>query len=274
MEWSKVKNIILVILALTNVVLLAFVLHREVRDQRHQQQARADAIVFLKKNGITAENSVVPSSMELLPMQVDRALDNERQIAAALLGEDMSVQARGGEVYRYESPLGWLQFHSDGAFQGEFSPGAFLLEGQTQEEHAEEMLRRLGFIGQVLDGGKQAAGGVTVRQAWENAPVFNLQVTAEYEADSLVRFTAGRRLFGQPAVLMGSQPMTVATALVKLMTGLNELGDVCSRIDGITPGYVSTASLSGTMTLNPVWRIATDTGGYQLDIVTGVLSRI
>ena len=57
-------------------------------------------------------------------------------------------------------------------------------------------------------------------------------------------------------------------------TGLNRLGDVCSQILHIQSSYVSLSTLHGsTMTLRPVWHITTDTGVYQLDTVSGQLSR-
>ncbi|MBR4098929.1 MAG: hypothetical protein IKK44_02945 [Clostridium sp.] len=275
MEWSKVKNIILVILAVTNVVLLSFVIHREIRDRSQQQQARADAILFLAGNGVSVDDSVIPQSIDLPMGQANRDLDEEWRLAAALLGEDVIVQSRGGEVYRYYSDVGWVQFHSDGAFQGEFAEGSFLLGDKDMAEHAAACLTRLGFTGQVMDSLSQGndRGTVTLRQLWGTSPVFNLQATVEYEAGSLVRIAAGRRLFGQPVELSGSQQISVATALVRFMTGLDQMGDVCSRIDSIIPGYVSVASLTGTMTLTPVWYINTDTGGYQLDVTSGVLSR-
>jgi hypothetical protein len=55
---------------------------------------------------------------------------------------------------------------------------------------------------------------------------------------------------------------------------LNRLGDVCSRVDGIEPGYLSVTSLSRQMELTPVWRITTDTGAYQLDLVSGEVERV
>ena len=39
-------------------------------------------------------------------------------------------------------------------------------------------------------------------------------------------------------------------------------------------GYVSGPSLSGPMPLTPVWQVTTDTGFYQLDLVTGGVSRL
>ena len=67
--------------------------------------------------------------------------------------------------------------------------------------------------------------------------------------------------------------LTPASALVRFSTGLNALGDVCSQIDSIVPGYTCSVSLTEGMVLTPVWYITTDTGGYQLDLVTGSLGR-
>ena len=50
------------------------------------------------------------------------------------------------------------------------------------------------------------------------------------------------------------------------------VGDVCSRIESITPGYVTSAG-TGPSALTPVWYIATDTRNYRLDTLTGELSR-
>ena len=44
MEWPKLKNIILIILVLTNLCLVAFVAQRELRSSQMQRQARQEAI--------------------------------------------------------------------------------------------------------------------------------------------------------------------------------------------------------------------------------------
>ena len=49
---------------------------------------------------------------------------------------------------------------------------------------------------------------------------------------------------------------------------------MCSRVDEIVPGYLSATSLKRQMALTPVWRITTDTGAYQLDLVTGKVERV
>jgi hypothetical protein len=113
-----------------------------------------------------------------------------------------------------------------------------------------------------------------VRQIWSGVPLFTQQVTLICEQGCLTALTGGRRLVGEPAADSSRTPITTATALIDFFNGLNALGDVCSSIDRIDPGYVSAATLSGPITLTPVWRITTDTGAYQLDMITGALTRV
>ena len=55
---------------------------------------------------------------------------------------------------------------------------------------------------------------------------------------------------------------------------LPSLPQINYKISALEQGYVSGASLSGPMTLTPVWQVTTDTGFYQLDLVTGGVSRL
>ena len=50
MEWSKIKTIILIILAGTNLLLLSFVLRQDLQKRTVQLQARQEAVAFLEKN--------------------------------------------------------------------------------------------------------------------------------------------------------------------------------------------------------------------------------
>ena len=52
MEWSKLKNIILIMLAAVNLCLLFFVVQREWRDSANQRQNRQQAVDFLTDRGI------------------------------------------------------------------------------------------------------------------------------------------------------------------------------------------------------------------------------
>ena len=270
MEWPKLKNIVLIILVLTNLCLLAFVAQRELQNSQLQRQAWEEAIQFLRDRGVAVEEKLVPQTMGLLPQTVERDLEEESQLAAALLGQGVKAEDRGAGVYCYSNDTGSIQFHSDGSFSAEFASGAFPL-GEDRVADCRELLEKLNFEGELLREGENA---LVFRQIWNGYPLFTQQVTLEITDACLTAMTSGRRLIGEPVEDTTRKPITVVTALIDFLNGLNTLGDVCSRIDAITPGYVAVTSLSGSMTLTPVWRITTDTGSYQLDTMTGELSRV
>ena len=81
MEWSKVKNIIILMLVCMNVFLLILVGLREGRAARYQEGAREDAVAALERGGITFALEKVPRDMTLTPMTVTRSRDNEQAMA-------------------------------------------------------------------------------------------------------------------------------------------------------------------------------------------------
>lgn len=270
MEWSKLKNIVLLILAATNLCLLMFVLQQEWGELRVQQRTRSNAVAFLAQRGITVMEEQIPSTQQLLPRTVERDLEDEGTVAAALLQGEVSVESLGGEVYRYFNENGSVRFHSDGVFSAEFAAGS-IPAGDDREQTGLEVLDRMGFEGELMS---HAEDRMVFRQLWQEYPLFSQQVTLVWEEDCLSAMVGGRRLMGEPAQNSSRTPLTEATALIRFRNGLDGLGDVCSRIESIAQGYVSVTSLTGPMALSPVWRIVTDTGVYQMDLLTGALSRV
>lgn len=272
MEGSKIKNIVIIILLLLNGFLLVLVGGRWAQDTQSHDAARSSAIQVIRESGIGLQEADVPREMTLGVLEARRDLSAERVLAAGLLGENMTVEARGGEVYRYHSPLGWVQFHSTGEFLAEFEPGAFVPDGVTEQEHGANVLARLGFEAQLLEA--DGRGDISFRQLVDGVPLLGCQATLNYQDGSLVRITGGRRLPGQPHPTGEQSSLSVATALMRLYNGLKGLGDIYNRVESIAPAYTMSVGLSGPARLDPVWYVKTDTGSYQLDTGTGQVSRL
>ena len=270
MEWKKLKNIILLILVVLNVALAILIGGPALSDYYRSLQGDRGAVAFLEGRGIGLDGVTIPNPEKMLPQVVERDREEEERLARKLLGEKVVQEARGGEVYRYTSDLGVLQFHSDGSFWTQLNAGAFPT-GDSAREAALAVLGELEFSGTVTTEHENA---ITVCQVWENARLFNQQATVLWDETGVREIAAGRRLYGAPAVDFGQKTIDQATALIDFYNELNRLGDVCSRVDEIVPGYISASSLSRRMELTPVWRITTDTGAYQLDLVTGGLERV
>lgn len=144
-------------------------------------------------------------------------------------------------------------------------------------DHSQQILSLLEFEGEVVastgTAGEEAVTTVVVQQSWKGAPLFRQELTLSYKNGCLVQ-VEGRRLNGEPELDASREPISIPTALFQFYHGVTALGDVCSRIDGITEGYLNPLpNGTGPSALVPVWSVATDTGAYLLDTLSGELSR-
>lgn len=270
MPWSKLKNIVLIILVGANLCLLALVAIPTLQSSRLLSQAREDAILLLQNSGVQVEAEAVPQSMDLPPQLAKRDLEWEERSAAALLGGPVTAQARGGEVYSYENDRGSIQFHSDGTCSAQLKPGAVPL-GEDRAAGCLALLKEMGLEGEILE---EEGDTLLFRQTWKGLPLFTQQAALVCQEGSLSAITSGRLMAAAPQPDSARQTVTAATALIDLFNGVTALGDVCNRIDAIEPGYITSAALTGATVLTPVWRVTTDTGVYQLDAVSGEVSRV
>lgn len=274
MEWPKLKNIILVILLTANFFLLVLVGYREALSSNYLANARTDAIGVLERSGISVKEEILPQDGSLTPLSMERDRAQEAKAAAALLGTADESEQGGVTVYTGEK--GTARFSRSGEFSAVLNANAYPLGDQTVGEHALATLALLDFEGEIVstqeDGDSIA---VTVRQLWQGTPVYTCQAALVYRGGALVSIREGgsTRLTGTPAQSGDAEDLSTVTALVRFLEGITKLGDVCTSLTGMTPGYVFTAGISDPITLRPVWYITTDTGAYYLDADTGELTR-
>lgn len=275
MSWSKIKDIIILILLAVNLCLSVFTMNRQTQMDQLQRQPRSEAIAFLKSRDIQIEDHTVPERMTLKPMQVTRNVQQEEELAAVLLGGTVSSDIRGGGVYRYFNDQGSVQFHSNGEFSARFSHGVYQAQQDSIQDHSTYILKQMEFSGELIRTEKLGEDTVLIyRQFWENTPLFNCQVQMNYIGNTLVAMTGGRRLTGVPEEIVSGKPISVATALMRFYNGVKELGDACTRIGEIRQGYILSSAIAEPVPMTPVWQVVTDTCTYQLDTLTGQLSRI
>ena len=271
MAWSKLKNIIILMLLGVNLMLAGLALFYWQREAVSQKTAMENAVAILEEQGVSLETKLEEMSLPVMAVQRDQA--REDVLAAALLGE-ADKEDRGAGVYRYTSDRGMIQFHSNGEFSAAFPAGAFLLEGQAPEEHALDMLELLDFQGQVLSvREKEGITTVVVCQQFNGTPLLSCQAVLEYEGGCLIAIAQGRRLNGTPYPDMEAErPISAASALIRFVNGVRELGDVSKTITRVEESYLLSSTLTGPARMTPVWYITTDTGSYQLNGLTGDLT--
>lgn len=274
MEWSKLKNIIILILLLVNLFLLAMVGVQERGSAQYREQALADAVAVLERNGIDLTEESLPEEMELDSMTVQRDRETEGVLANALLGECTALDLGGGR-YSYEGTLGTAEFRSNGNFSVVLSGGVPIVSGVgTEAWHAMETAAAIGLDGILAEQAPSEDGGldVTLYQTWQGIPVYSCRIVMHYR-EGVLYSISGLRLMGEPTpTAVGAEKITVPTALIRTLNGISDLGDICSEITQMTPGYQMTNTTDGAR-MEPVWHIVTDTGAYQLNALTGQLNR-
>lgn len=266
MEWPKLKNIILIILLITNGFLLALVGFRSWNAAQCEAQAREDALQVLLQNGIRMDAASLPRDQTLSVCTVTREQEKEAALLAPLLGE-VSAADLGGGQYLYTGEKGAAKLRARGEFEIQLTAGAFPQEGELTE-HAAALLSRMGFESLAVETeGDGVSGSVSFFQLWEGAPVPACKVTVAYAKGCAVSIS-GSRLSGTP-LSAGKSELSAVTGLLRLLEQSDTPG-WCREIRSMRAAYQLTASLSGPSVLSPVWYFELDGGRLgTLDLLTG-----
>ena len=272
MEWSKAKNIILIILVVTNIFLCFFVIAPKTQNASQQQKAREHAIALLHDQGISVEESLIPTDINTSQCTLSQDRSRESALASALLGT-ITPQDLGGSVTLYTGLNGSIRFHNNGEFSAEFNPASMPIGDASHEEYSLDIIKKLEIEAEIYSISiENDSTIVQIGQLWNGIPLQGYGLTLHYHNNALVRITDGTRLAGTIA-LDNVPTITVPTALMNFLTGIQELGDVSQSIVDIQPAYRVSRSLSHIVELIPIWYIGTDTSAYYLDLVSGELNR-
>ncbi len=273
MEWRKVKSIIILLLLLVNGFLLALMLARKSEADSYDRTALTQAVEALAGRGIAVEQSDLAGAEELLPIDVERDAAGEEKLAAALLGKAVAGDNRGGGLYLYESAAGEMTIRAGGDLSAVLNDDPRWHTGDPAS-HAAALIRSLGAEAR-LTASEGAADGadITFVQTWEGTPVFSCAVTFTYRDGRLQTVNGALLTSGSTAKESGAV-LTLPTALMRFLDGIQEQGDVCSAIRSMEPGYRAGQSASGVTRLTPCWLVTTNTADYYLDALTGALERI
>lgn len=258
MRWTKIKNIILLLLVVVNLFLLGLVGIRAWRTAQNDRQVRERMLQILENNGITFQPKELPGPMALTPQRL--AFDAFGADEAALLVGTVGQSEAMGTRIVYRGELGTLTVSSSGEVSLDYFSNAALTEGQVWEA-----LEQLGIRAQET-GRSTERGEVTVEAVllWEGIPLPGETVRLICR-DGIPTALTFRALLGtvEPQGA-AAEPISAATALLRLLDALNQQGYVCSQIFALYPGY--TLSGTGPFTLEPAWFVEIDTAPWRLSI--------
>lgn len=257
MRWTKIKNIILLLLVAVNLFLLALVGVRAWRTAQNDRQTRERMLQILENSGISFLPTELPDAIGLTPQRLTAAPIEERQ-AALLVGEVTAAETMGTRTI-YRGTYGVLSVSSSGEAVLDYFSNCPLTE-----ENIWNALSELGLAfretGRTDDRGEL---NVEACLLWGEVPLPGETLHLICSGSVPVSLTF-RALLGTAEPQSAAESLSAATALLRLLDALNQQGYICSRIDRLYPGYV--LSGAGPFTLEPAWFVEIDTAPWRLAV--------
>ena len=125
MAWPKIKNIIILMLLVTNLCLLAFGAGGRSGTGSSRTRRWSRPSPFPGGAGHPGGRGASCPGLHCRPWAWNGTWRKSSTLAAALLGDGLTREERSGEVYVYGGERGLLQCHSSGEFWADFQSGAF-----------------------------------------------------------------------------------------------------------------------------------------------------
>lgn len=267
MQSARLKNIIILILALLNLFLLGSLFSRQTARLDSRCQTVTQLAALFEANNIALPEDAVPFDPPPAGITLNRDVEQERQMAAFLLGKGMSHSSQSGVIYSYESSAGAAVFSSGGAFDA-----AILLQEDTNVERlCRKFCSQFQYDDLTISEGD--AFSATAVRSFDGCPVSNC--TVSFSVQGSVLTVSGMFLpsvSGSTASASGELLSAVSALTMFLNTHL-ESGAVVSQITSVTACYQTQSTSASTTTLIPTWRVNTDFGTYYVNCETGTVTR-
>lgn len=264
MKTSRLKSIVIVILALVNLFLLSLLLVQRVQEHNAYER-RIDALTALcASSGVTLEASALPHEAACGAVDLSRDPDRERSLADALLGSTGSADSGGG-IYRYYNADGSATFRSTGALEASCTRSI-----ADADAFCSELFASFGYreTDRTLSNG---TGTVSAVRQVGGSDVFNATLTLTF---AYGQFCGAAGTFLPAVSGAGEGGLDAVSAVVAFLDHRNSTGLLCTEITGVRGGYLLQSTASAPLRLVGVWRIDTNVASYYVNQTTGDVSRV
>lgn len=260
MRTSRLKNIIILTLALVNLFLLGTLGVRQMQVYSSRRQTTEELVTLFAADGVTLDPAAVQFDDPPSALILTRSTAAEEVMAASLLGPDLTVSDEGGGIFLYTSETGQAAFRASGGFE---------ITGQLGDSPAalcQKFCRDYGYSVPERWFDDSGSGAVTAAQYYRGYPVISCFVTFVAENGQL-RSVSGTFLpddsSATPAPTVTS--VSAVTALTSFLDARRVSGAVVSEVTALYPSYEFLTTATAPMALSPAWCVVTDAGTYYVN---------
>ena len=264
LERARLKNIIILILAMLNCFLLGSMAVRRLQADSAQIRLAQELSRLFAADGIALDAASVPSSSSPMTRTPVRSTDEDRLLAVFFLGEELHTQDEGGGIYTCRSSRGEALFRSNGSFEVRL-----LADQQDADVLIQQFCQDFQYQDLQWDL-TQDGGTVSALQYVDGCPVADASVVFRVENGHMLS-VSGIHL-PQASTASDETPLNAVTALTIFLQERRSSGAVISSVEEVYPCYRLQTTSASPMTLSPAWCITTNTGKCYVNAVTGAVT--
>lgn len=266
MKTSRLKNIVIAILALVNLFLLALLVARGVQERAARVRVEKELVQLYASGGVALPAAMIPRETPHLAVadpQRDRSA--EAGFAEAVLGV-CDAEDVGGGIFRYRGELGTCLFRSSGSLEA-------ALERPVGDCEAfyEKLFSAYGYAALSSDIQSDGTGTVTAVRMLPDGMVFNARLVLRFFRGSLISVTGS--FVPDVATGEGGEGLDGVTALVRVLDYSKGGGEVFTAVTDVRGGYLLQSTASAAQRLIPAWCVTTDVNQYYVNMANGEVSR-
>ena len=267
MESFRLKNIIILILALLNLFLLSYLFRRDNAQQETQDRVRQQLVGLFSANNArnTLESEAVSFQTPPAGGTMARDVEHDQKVAALLLGEGLLRSDQGGGIYSYENGTGAAVFRSG----GNFDVTIHLPSNADAEELFHKFCKRFQYE-EVSVSETETGFSASAIRIFNSHRVNNCTVT--FTASDAVSNVNGTYLPDTLTASSAEDMLSGPSALTAFLNARREIGAVVSAVTDMYPCYELQSTAAAPMTLTPAWCIETNAGLYYVNCYTGAVT--
>lgn len=266
MDRYRLKNCIILILVLMNLFLLGSLITWEGSRHTNQRTAAEQLSSLFASDGIILAPDIISSESPPSSQTLIREDTLERQVASALLGNDLARSDQGGGIFTYSSARGAALFRSNGSFD---AAGTLASDGVA---FCLSFCRDFGYAEPNFQLNESNSGSVTVSRLYDNRSVFNGTITFSVTNGILTGVSGTLLPEFSAEIPFDAQPLSAYAALTAFQQLRRETQAVVSVVSDMYLCYEFQSNAAVPMSLVPAWCIVTDTANYYVNCATGVIS--
>lgn len=266
MDRYRLKNIIILILALVNLFLLGSIIHRYNAQLSSHRNAAEQLSALFFADGMELNPNSIPRDIPSDSLNLSRDPQLEDRAAALLLGQSNTESDQGGGIRAYSGELGTAIFRSNGSFEASGTLGT-----ADSRSFSQEFCRRFGFSEPEFQLDEHGSGTAEAQARWDNVPIFNCSLQFTFSNGQLIGVEGVLLPKHSAPLLMEEQPLSALAALGNFQKARRETGAVVTAISDISLCYELQSSTTLPLVLVPAWCIDSNTAKYYVNAITGVV---